>query len=362
MINNLINAISIHKGGGLTYLFLLHEYLDKSNKIIFLDSRVKTHIKKFKNAKIIFLKKGPFRNIRILYFRFNCLRKFNRYNSKKKHNKTFFKEFYLNGLPPLFRIGKGNNNNVYIFCQNRLLFENTSITNLLSINELKTELYLFIHKLIFNIFKRANDILIVQTNSMKKLLIDLKINNRIVLQDTIWGLFNKGNYLKVYSSNIDHIKKSKKIKVIKDLYKSNIIFFYPAYFYPHKNHFNLINAFQNLDKFNQISYKLVLTVNDRKFMNFKDINNSNIIFLKNTSFQEIFRIYKYVDYLIYPSLSESFGLPLLEAKLNDVHIIASDLPYVYDICKPDLVFDPKSVNDILSKIKVSLKINKRLIL
>ena len=63
-----------------------------------------------------------------------------------------------------------------------------------------------------------------------------------------------------------------------------------------------------------------------------------------------------LDYLVYPSLVESFGLPLIEAQINHVNIIASDLPYVYDVCKPYLVFDPRSVNDILSKLKLSLKI------
>ena len=355
MINNLINATSIHKGGGLTYLFLLHKYLDKSNKLLFLDFRVKTHIKNFKNAKIIFLKKGPFRNIRILYFRLNYFNKFYRLNSKKQNRKDF-NELYLNGLPPLFRIGQ-RKNKVYIFCQNRLLYENPSNTNPVSIDLLKTELYLFIHKFIFNIFKRASDILIVQTKSMKTLLVDLKIKNKIVLQDAVWGRFTNQNYLKVYTSNIENIKINKKIKLINEQYKSNIIFFYPAYFYPHKNHLNLIKAFQKLDKDNQIPYKLVLTVNNK---NIKDINYSNIIFLNNVSFKDIFSIYKYVDYLIYPSLIESFGLPLLEAKLNNVQIIAADLPYVYDVCKPYLVFDPKSLNDILNKIKLSLKTNERL--
>ena len=359
MIDNLINATSIHQGGGLTYLLLLQKYLDKRNKLIFLDFRVKTQIKKFKNAKIIYLKKGPFRNIRILYFRLNYLSKFNRSDSKIT-NRNNFNEFYLNGLPPLFRIGmrRNKNINVYIFCQNRLLYESPSIARSISFGVIKTEIYLFIHKFIFNTFKRTNDILIVQTNSMKKLLIKSKINNRIVLQDKIWGLFNKDNYLNIYSSNISNNKNNKKLKIIKELYKSNIIYFYPAYFYPHKNHLNLIRAFQKLGKSNQIPYKLVLTINNK---NIKNINNSNIIFLNNVIFKDIFSIYKYVDYLIYPSLTESFGLPLLEAKLNDVHIIAADLPYVYDVCKPFLVFDPKSLRDILSKIKLSLKTNERLI-
>ena len=55
MINSIINATSIHKGGGLTYLFLLHSYIDKSNKLIFLDSRAKPYINNFKNIKLSFL-------------------------------------------------------------------------------------------------------------------------------------------------------------------------------------------------------------------------------------------------------------------------------------------------------------------
>lgn len=359
MINNLINATSIHKGGGLTYLFLLHKYFDKSDKLIFLDFRVKKHINEFKKAKIIFLKKGPFRNIRILYFRVNYLKKFYR-QSSNKNNRRKFNELYLNGLPPLFRIGQGENK-VHIFCQNRLLFENKFISNSINIDVLKTKIYLIIHRFIFNKFKRDSDILIVQTNSMKKLLIDLKIKNRIVLQDKIWGLFTKNHYRKIFSSNIAQIKNNKKIKFFKEFYKSNLIYFYPAYYYPHKNHLNLIKAFKKFGENNQISYKLVLTINNKKIKNIKEIKNiPNIIFINNISTKDIFNIYKYVDFLIYPSLTESFGLPLLEAKYNDVQIIASDLPYVYDICKPNLVFDPRSVNDILSKIKLSIKKNQRL--
>ena len=68
-------------------------------------------------------------------------------------------------------------------------------------------------------------------------------------------------------------------------------------------------------------------------------------------------IYKLVDYLLFPSISESFGLPLLEAKLNKTKIIASDLDYVFDICKPDFVFNPFEAKDIYSKISFVLKNN-----
>ena len=62
------------------------------------------------------------------------------------------------------------------------------------------------------------------------------------------------------------------------------------------------------------------------------------------------KLYSYIDYLIFPSLSESYGLPLIEARFNDVKIIASDLDFVYDVCQPFLVFDPYDTDDMYEKI------------
>ena len=360
MIDNIINATSIHKGGGLTYLFLLHSYIDKINKLIFLDSRAKPYIKEFKNIKIIFLDRGPFRNLRILFYRLRYILKFNIYNSKRK-NKRCFTELSLNGLPPLFRIGP-KNKKLYIFCQNRLLFENNINFKLFNINDIKTLFYLLIHKLIFNLFKRSDDILIVQNDAMQKLLLDSKISNRILLQEKVWGNFDKVHYrkiVKLVSTSFNSLNNFN-IKIIEDLYKSNILYFYPAYFYPHKNHFKLIKAFLELEKFTHKPHKLLLTISDHNYKKMFKNKSSNLVLLDNLSLKDIFYTYGCIDYLIYPSLSESYGLPLLEAKLNEIDIIASDLPYVYEICKPSLVFDPNKINKIFKVIRYSLEINNRL--
>ena len=51
-------------------------------------------------------------------------------------------------------------------------------------------------------------------------------------------------------------------------------------------------------------------------------------------------LYFNCPYLIFPSIIESFGLPLIEAADSGMKVIASDLPYVYDVVKPSLTFDP----------------------
>jgi glycosyltransferase involved in cell wall biosynthesis len=50
--------------------------------------------------------------------------------------------------------------------------------------------------------------------------------------------------------------------------------------------------------------------------------------------------------LIYPSLFESFGLPLLEARQAGLPIIAAELDYVRDIVEPVVSFDPESALSI----------------
>jgi glycosyltransferase involved in cell wall biosynthesis len=45
-------------------------------------------------------------------------------------------------------------------------------------------------------------------------------------------------------------------------------------------------------------------------------------------------------YLIYPSIMESFGLPLIEAAESGMKVLASDLPYVKDVVIPSISFNP----------------------
>jgi glycosyltransferase involved in cell wall biosynthesis len=50
--------------------------------------------------------------------------------------------------------------------------------------------------------------------------------------------------------------------------------------------------------------------------------------------------------LIFPSLFESFGLPLLEAAKAGLPILASERDYVRDVVKPVASFDPESALSI----------------
>jgi glycosyltransferase involved in cell wall biosynthesis len=57
-------------------------------------------------------------------------------------------------------------------------------------------------------------------------------------------------------------------------------------------------------------------------------------------------LYAQSSVLIYPSLFESFGLPLLEARQVGLPIIAAERDYVRDVVEPVESFDPESSSSI----------------
>lgn len=61
---------------------------------------------------------------------------------------------------------------------------------------------------------------------------------------------------------------------------------------------------------------------------------------------EVAKLYGRSLALVFPSLSESFGLPLIEASAMGLPIIAGELDFVRDVCSPAETFDPASAVSI----------------
>jgi glycosyltransferase involved in cell wall biosynthesis len=70
------------------------------------------------------------------------------------------------------------------------------------------------------------------------------------------------------------------------------------------------------------------------------------------------RLYEHSRALVYPSLLESFGLPLLEARQAGLSIIAAELDYVRDLIDPEEAFDPRSPRSIARAIKRFLQVSE----
>jgi len=119
----------------------------------------------------------------------------------------------------------------------------------------------------------------------------------------------------------------------------------------HKNHIRLIKAFIKVAyKEADIEIKLHLTLNKEELPKYIYPYNLKVEFHGILSIDAVNELYNSCEFAIYPSLVESFGLPLIEAANQECKVIASDLQYVHEIIKPSLTFDPYSVESISNAI------------
>ena len=139
-------------------------------------------------------------------------------------------------------------------------------------------------------------------------------------------------------------------------------FIYPAQFLPNKNHYLLIDAL--LDLFYQGIYpKLFLTFNINLLSkHWRDkINNNNlkIEFANDADRDKFLLLFSQSKCLIYPSIKESLGLPLLEAQSMSIPIVASELDFVRDVVNPVETFNPYSSLSIQRAIKRFMNIKEK---
>jgi glycosyltransferase involved in cell wall biosynthesis len=129
---------------------------------------------------------------------------------------------------------------------------------------------------------------------------------------------------------------------------------YVSSFNQRKNHLQLIKAF---NKFNSQSIKLVFA--GQKGDTYQSVIdlihdlglNDQIIIIPNFEQDDLPLLYQSAQAFVYPSLTEGFGIPLLEAMVSNLPILASDLPVFREVANRDvLFFDLKSESDLVLKL------------
>jgi len=139
---------------------------------------------------------------------------------------------------------------------------------------------------------------------------------------------------------------------------------------PHKNLEALIEGFSILKNKNQYSGKLVIVgdtcyenyFNQLKKMITKLSLEDHILFTGKIPNENLKVYYKQCDLFIFPSLEETFGIPLIEAMACSAPIIASDGMHYQSLFIPFneigkdyvLYFDPYSSKDLAEKIEFVL--------
>ena len=219
-----------------------------------------------------------------------------------------------------------NSKQIVFFHSPTIVFDISEKFNLLHYLKLLISKYLLIHNSKFVCY------FIVQTEVMKLGLLNLipDFKNKILV-------INQPPPHWIISSRL---ARSNRITS-----NAKLTFFYPAAFYPHKNH-NILNNIKIDDTFIE---KIILTIPSE----LNPIPNSPIIECTNLiSPDGIIEYYKKADALMFLSSTESYGLPLVEAMWLGLPIICPDLPYARILCGNNAIYfdidNPISLNDSIS--------------
>ncbi|MEK7521787.1 MAG: glycosyltransferase family 1 protein [Patescibacteria group bacterium] len=132
---------------------------------------------------------------------------------------------------------------------------------------------------------------------------------------------------------------------------------YVGNLYPHKNVETLVHALSRYhvlehgNKLIVVSRKTAFLGKFRKFIKTK--NAKKFVELKtNVDDKELGSLYKNAKAFIFPTLSEGFGLPGLEAMSASTPVVCSDIPVLREVYgNAPLYFDPKDPQDIADKIQ-----------
>lgn len=141
-------------------------------------------------------------------------------------------------------------------------------------------------------------------------------------------------------------------------------FFYPAATWPHKNHLKLIKAFKRV-AIKDTDIKLVLAgIKKQNDIKIKSENvrlglQERVFMLGYVNDNDLSNLFNNAFALVFPSLFEGFGIPVLEAMTVGVPTLISDTTSLPEVGgDATLYFDPNSVNDIESKMNTILKNEK----
>lgn len=313
----LLDAIYINNSGGKVLLDYLIAELEKTDKEIFylLDDRIQNEGLKVKPTN------------HVIYLRSSLMKRRSFYKSNKNRFSTIL---CFGNLPPNIRTSA----KVYTYFHQLLFLDLPR-----DLPFIQKKIY-YLKTRILNAFKGNTDYWLVQTDLVKeKLSGKYNIPKSAVIEMPFYPPFDshmvlpKREYQYIYVSNVT----------------------------VHKNHERLIEAFTKFYDLHKKG-KLVLTIpaDSHEILTLINDKRNEGYPIENIGFverQKLQKLYAESEYHVFPSLTESFGLGIIEAIENNCKIIASDLPYTYAVCKPSIVFNPYNVNSITEALSLSLQKN-----
>tara|TARA_B110001454_G_scaffold209057_1_gene222162 strand:- start:2361 stop:3380 length:1020 start_codon:yes stop_codon:yes gene_type:complete len=247
---------------------------------------------------------------------------FNRKKAYKAIYNKIEKVVCLSNVPPPVRINK----QVYIYFHNLLLLKRKIIFS--------SFLFFFTSSLKFLYIRFYNSNRynwVVQTMYMKEELRNkLKVNPSMIM------------VLPFYEVEDIHFQH-------KDFNKNRLSFFCVTSNSKHKNLKKVIKSFLKSDFTEKEKVTLLITTDGENII----YENKNIKYVGYLSRNETIKTYSKSEYVIFPSLVESFGLPIIEGIKSGSNVLISNIKSLKEICKPSIVFDPLDEKDIIKAFKTA---------
>ncbi len=317
-----IHATNIHQGGGHSLLTAILNALPSEMMVtLSLDSRMS-------------LPEGLTQDIRIKRVRPSIVQRIFAERWLAQNVAIGDVVLCFGNLPPLFKL-RGR---TIVFLQNRCLIDDVCLSDFPFLVWLR----LTVERIwLFRRMKNVDEF-VVQTPTMKKLL-RKQTKDKIAVR--ILPFVAKPD---MYSRKVSQF-------TMQD--KNDLNFIYVASGETYKNHLRLLEAWRLLAE-DGIFPSLHLTLSETRFPELCEIievmrqdYELKVINVGELSHENVLNLYKKVDVLIYPSILESFGLPLIEARQAGLFVLASELDYVRDVLDPEQTFDPQSSSSIARAVK-----------
>jgi glycosyltransferase involved in cell wall biosynthesis len=311
----LIDALFINKGGGAVLLqYLIEQILKHSQKDDFfflLDPRFERPETLNKNYTVINNKMSD----RLRFY--------------KTHRNDYSKVFCFANTPPPIRIKAP----VYTYSHNQKLLEAPK-------QKFKRKYFkLYLKYLVIKLYNKNTDYYIVQTPHMVEELLATGLKDGAhCLQIPFYDDSKYANGQKPFNERVED----------EFVFISN-----PS---PQKNYPTLLDAWTYLLEQGHTP-KLHVTIDHTGPLFLARVNELNArgARIVNHVYVDPEDLYFNCRYLIFPSVMESFGLPLIEAADSGMKVIASDLPYVHDVIVPSLTFDPMNKVSIAEAVLKALR-------
>ncbi len=154
------------------------------------------------------------------------------------------------------------------------------------------------------------------------------------------------------------LREEEKVKIRQQFTGGHPYFIYAGALQPRKNIINLFLAFDSFKKNNSCNAKLVMAGRNWSYHEAMKVHEAmqyreEVIFQGHLTRTDLSRLLGAAEALVYISLFEGFGIPIVEAMHCDVPVITSNISSMPEVAgEAGLLVDPYSVADIAEKMQL----------